>query len=51
MLGRGRVDSSAGRRPDDKKIERVTFYYCQDNQHKKRREPDGIKIEIFEKFH
>ena len=40
MLGRGRVDSSAGRRPDEKKIKGVTCYYCRDNQHKKRRGPE-----------
>ena len=40
MLGRGRIDSSAGRRPDEKKIKRVTRYYCRDSQHKKRRRPE-----------
>ena len=40
MLERGRIDSSAGRRPDEKKIKRVTCYYCRDNQHKKRRGPE-----------
>ena len=40
MLGRGRIDSSAGGRPDGKKIKRVTCYYCRDNQHKKRRGPE-----------
>ena len=40
MLGRGRIDSSAGRRPDEKNIKRVTCYYCRDNQHKKRRGPE-----------
>ena len=40
MLGRGRIDSSAGRRPDEKKIKRVTCYYCRDSQHKKRRGPE-----------
>ena len=40
MLERGRVDSSAGRRPDDKKIKRVTCYHCGDSQHKKRRGPE-----------
>ena len=40
MLERGRVDSSAGRRPDEKKIKRVTCYPCRDNQNKKRRGPE-----------
>ena len=40
MLGRGRIDSSAGRRPDEKKSKRVTRYYCRDSQHKKRRGPE-----------
>ena len=40
MLGRGRIDSSAGRIPDEKNIKRVTCYYCRDNQHKKRRGPE-----------
>ena len=40
MLGRGRIDSSAGRRPDEKKIKRVTCYHCGDNQNKKRRGPE-----------
>ena len=37
MLERGRVDSSPGRRLDEKKIKRVACYQCRDSQHKKRR--------------
>ena len=40
MLVRGLIDSSAGRRPDEQKIKRVTCYYCCDSQHKKRRGPE-----------
>ena len=40
MLERGRVDSSAGRRLDEKKIKRVACYQCRDSQHKKRRGPE-----------
>ena len=40
MLGRVLIDSSTGRRPDEKKIKGVTCYYCRDNQHKKRRGPE-----------
>ena len=40
-LGRGRIDSSAGRIPDvENKIKGVTCYHCRDNQHKKRRGPE-----------
>ena len=39
-LGRGRIDSSAGRRPNvENKIKGVTLYHCRNNQHKKRRGP------------
>ena len=41
MLGRGRIDSSAGRRLDvENKIKGVTCYHCRNNQHKKRRGPE-----------
>ena len=40
MLERGRVDSSPGRRLDEKKIKRVACYQCRDSQHKKRRGPE-----------
>ena len=40
MLGRVLIDSSTGRRPDEKKIKGVTCYYCRDSQHKKRRGPE-----------
>ena len=40
-LGRGRIDSSAGRRPNvENKIKGVTRYNCRNNQHKKRRGPE-----------
>ena len=40
-LGRGRIDSSAGRRPNvENKIKGVTRYHCRNNQHKKRRGPE-----------
>ena len=40
MLGRGLIDSSAGRRPNEQKIKRATCYHCRDNQNKKRRGPE-----------